>query len=639
MKACVEVRNFAMSRGFGYWCVDCSVGDLREPLEALARGRVMGLRPLHALFTVGIAAGLVAPHEALACGGTFCDQPPPGQQPMPVDQSGENIVFRISGGYVEAHIQIQYTGNPRRFAWLIPVPAVPTVSVGSELLFRSLLAATVPTVQLSTSFSCNGVNMGGCGMGSAATADRASSGEPPTTSPVETQLIGTAVGAFDVSIVQPTSAADVTTWLENNGFIVGTEAPAIVSDYVALGHVFVAVKLLPDADSDEIHPLVIRYAGDKPCIPLKLTAVAAVPDMGVRAFFLGDSRVVPSNYREVTLNPAALDWTNPGANYADLVSRAVDTKGADGHAFVPEYAGPSSIVSTSSVYDPRWNADPFRTIARDSVVTELAQEGLLSCAYPGCTANHPLVMPLLSKYLPGSVAPDGTLADPSASGSGAPCAPADAGAHAADAGAEPDASGDAGSSACAAGDAGASTWDAIQFATELDDRIVQPAKHAADLLASSSYLTRLFTAISPEEMTDDPEFVTSPTSTQTVNPRLSTSETFDCRGTGEVQIPGHSALVLQRGQSWPVISGMPAAETIVGYDSGGHTVLIADERESIEGTIGTWNAAQPSLDFGDSGRGTCGCSVPGGSRMPPLVTSAIVAIVLAARRRSKRKRG
>ncbi len=44
-------------------------------------------------------------HSAHACGGTFCDS---GPQAMPVDQTGENILFVMDGTTVEAHVQIQY---------------------------------------------------------------------------------------------------------------------------------------------------------------------------------------------------------------------------------------------------------------------------------------------------------------------------------------------------------------------------------------------------------------------------------------------------------------------------------------------------------------------------------------------------
>ena len=94
---------------------------------------------------LALSFGLVPAFDASACGGTFCDS---GPTAMPVDQTGENILFVDAGDKIEAHVQIQYTGGAERFAWVIPMPSVPDVKVGSEPLFRNLLAGTVPTYGL-----------------------------------------------------------------------------------------------------------------------------------------------------------------------------------------------------------------------------------------------------------------------------------------------------------------------------------------------------------------------------------------------------------------------------------------------------------------------------------------------------------
>ena len=44
------------------------------------------------------------------------------------------------------------------------------------------------------------------------------------------------------------------------------------------GHLFVALKLKHGADTEEIHPIVLRYEGNEPCIPIRLTRIAAVED-------------------------------------------------------------------------------------------------------------------------------------------------------------------------------------------------------------------------------------------------------------------------------------------------------------------------------------------------------------------------
>ncbi|MBL9104978.1 MAG: hypothetical protein JNL82_28795, partial [Myxococcales bacterium] len=77
---------------------------------------------------------LTAPQRAEACGGTFCDGGVPG--PMPVDQTGESVIFVMGGAMAEVHIQISIDPNTNadKFAWMIPLTAVPEFAVGSQPL-------------------------------------------------------------------------------------------------------------------------------------------------------------------------------------------------------------------------------------------------------------------------------------------------------------------------------------------------------------------------------------------------------------------------------------------------------------------------------------------------------------------------
>jgi len=66
---------------------------------------------LGVVLAAGVLVGVATPRDASACGGTFCDT---GPRAMPVDQTGENIIFVMEPGQVEAHIQIQYRGDAPR---------------------------------------------------------------------------------------------------------------------------------------------------------------------------------------------------------------------------------------------------------------------------------------------------------------------------------------------------------------------------------------------------------------------------------------------------------------------------------------------------------------------------------------------
>jgi hypothetical protein len=105
---------------------------------------------LAALAALAAILSLFVPQVATlvhACGGTFCDSCP---QNMPVEQTGENILYVVDGENVEAHIQIQYKGAAGRFAWVLPVQALPSFEIGSQPLFDAMLQGTFPTVQLTT---------------------------------------------------------------------------------------------------------------------------------------------------------------------------------------------------------------------------------------------------------------------------------------------------------------------------------------------------------------------------------------------------------------------------------------------------------------------------------------------------------
>jgi hypothetical protein len=107
-------------------------------------------------------AALLVPTLALACGGFFCSGG--AGRPPPVIQTGEKILFAAGeNGEVTAHVQILYSGEPRAFAWVVPVPSQPTLSVGSDQLFSIIDSTTQPTFSVSWKNFCSPPLALGCG--------------------------------------------------------------------------------------------------------------------------------------------------------------------------------------------------------------------------------------------------------------------------------------------------------------------------------------------------------------------------------------------------------------------------------------------------------------------------------------------
>src|SRR6185503_12522449 len=94
---------------------------------------------------VTAAAVLVAQTPvAYACG---CLSPPAVTEgDYAVNQSAEQIIFEVEPGWVTAHVLIRYSGDPKQFAWIVPVPELPELAISPSSAFGIIDRATAPDV-------------------------------------------------------------------------------------------------------------------------------------------------------------------------------------------------------------------------------------------------------------------------------------------------------------------------------------------------------------------------------------------------------------------------------------------------------------------------------------------------------------
>jgi hypothetical protein len=324
---------------------------------------------------------------------------------------------------------------------------------------------------------------------------------------------------------------------------------------------------------------VIRYAGNEPCIPIRLTRIAAQDDMDIRAFFLGQSRVAPTNWRHVVLNEVQLDWVQFANNWKDVVTRAVDTPMADGHAWVTEYAGVSSVVPTDPLWSAAWQSEPFATIEPVMVVDELAAQGLLACMAGMCTFNHPLVAGLLQQWLP---APMGVPEQEFWS-----CLE------------------------CYAAQIDMAAWDGAAFAQAVQDRIIVPGANAVDIVQGHPYLTRLYTTISPAEMTEDPLFWENPELEDVSLQQVIATQNNRCDGSQDYDLPDGFHVEAAINGTWPSVypDDMPAALRVEEIPQSGAPIVLVDNRQVIEDLLAMWNPQYVGSGPAQGGS----CSEDGGS--------------------------
>src|SRR6266568_6205748 len=91
---------------------------------AMGRGRA-------ACAIIALCFLLLTPLSALACGGFYTGD-------TPIYQNTERMIFEVSPGSTTLYEQISYSGDPKNFAWVLPVPSVPTLHTAETRLFTLL---------------------------------------------------------------------------------------------------------------------------------------------------------------------------------------------------------------------------------------------------------------------------------------------------------------------------------------------------------------------------------------------------------------------------------------------------------------------------------------------------------------------
>ncbi len=292
------------------------------------------------LLAVVLLAAL-RPDPAAACGGLFCTN-------TPVDQAVERIIFAVNQDYGEitAYVQINYTGGATDFSWVVPVPSNPEVAVAETAPFSELSDITRSRFIFPPPPDC----AGGDKLGTVAFALDGHSSDgvalDAEQSGVDVYQRG-AVGPYDFAVIGGETPALMVGWLRENGYRITPAMEPLIGVYTDGGMLFLAMKLQGGRDAQDIQPIKMRYKATQPMIPIRLTAVAATPNMGMLVWIFADAQMVPENMAAIAVadNDVALtDWSG-GNNYSLLRGAASDRVG--GHGFTTEYAQPTSAFASS----------------------------------------------------------------------------------------------------------------------------------------------------------------------------------------------------------------------------------------------------------------------------------------------------
>ncbi|HET6282990.1 MAG TPA: DUF2330 domain-containing protein, partial [Polyangia bacterium] len=388
----------------------------------------------------------------------------------------------------------------------------------------------------------------------------------------------------------------------------------IIDTYVAEHSFFVALRLQNGREVKEIQPIVLKMDGEEACVPLRLTAIASVADLRVNVWVMASARAVPTNYIEVAINPARIDWFNFGSNYTDLLKSAADEAG--GNAFAVEYAGSTTMMRNAVLQRP-FNLELLRAVMTPpDFLNQMQSQGI---AVDGST------LPVLRRHIPmpEPVKALGTTEDAFYKQLGFfwqqyrdSFAPFDGGLATAD----------------------------------LYKNVLRPLESAQSILDRHPIMTRLATFISPEEMSKDPFFVVNPDLPAVSNQRLAIAhmmcgdEEHDvCNAPVKLDVPEGGAVWFRPPPTSPCnpgqtpayrrgeLDGLPAA--LLGWQrlDSGEGSLRLDNRSKTDDLVAAHNRIMAPGDGG------CGCSLR--RRGSPLAAALVLGWLAATgwRRRAARR--
>jgi hypothetical protein len=259
----------------------------------------MRLHVLLGALGLGVLSIAALAKPAQACGGCF--QPPTQSGDVITD---EKMIFRVTPQATTLYDEIEYSGNPASFGWVLPIRGPVTVGLSSDLLFKALDSATTTTIvapQIQPC-ACGCAQSGGGFAAGNSTAGGSSWGGGVTVISQQT------VGPYDTVQLKSTSPTALNDWLAANGYVVPNGFQPTIAAYVSEGFDFLALKLAPGQGVAAMRPVRVTTPGAGLSLPLRMVAAGTGATVGVTLWVMADGRYEPSNMAKFTIDPSELTW-------------------------------------------------------------------------------------------------------------------------------------------------------------------------------------------------------------------------------------------------------------------------------------------------------------------------------------------
>jgi hypothetical protein len=270
---------------------------------------------------LGVAAAVSAvsfagERQASACGGCFH---PPTQ--TVTDITDERMLLSVSAAQSTLYDQIEYSGSPSNFAWVLPIHGTVTVGLSADVLFDSIDALTGtqinPPPQNCPTPNCAFGNAG-FASGSSGSSSGGAFGE--IAAPPVMVLAQANVGPYATVQLHSSDSSALDAWLTSNGYDIPAAVQPILDAYVTEGFDFLAMKLLPNQGVQAMRPVRVTMPGASLSLPLRMASIGTGAVTGITIWVVADGRYEPQNFPFFHIDDSQLvwDWSTNISNYTTL---------------------------------------------------------------------------------------------------------------------------------------------------------------------------------------------------------------------------------------------------------------------------------------------------------------------------------
>jgi hypothetical protein len=296
--------------------------------------------------------------------------------------------------------QITYAGNPEEFAWVLPVKPGAYLELGADAFFEALDTGTAANI-VSPSISCPVDNGGfaggygddgyyddyggsggpGCGCsdeaygagtgdygtgGAGGGAGAAGSGGEPAPDPV-TVVHQESIGPYETVTIHSNIPGSLFVWLDMHGYAVDESVKPVIDDYENEGFDFIALRLIPGANVQQMQPVRVISPGAAPVLPLRMVAAGTGANVALSLFVIGEGRWEMQNFPNgaVDISEMTWDFAAQSSNYSELRAQALTQEA--GRVWLTTYARWGALLSAQS--NPAFPGSNITYQASDSTVT------------------------------------------------------------------------------------------------------------------------------------------------------------------------------------------------------------------------------------------------------------------------------